>query len=789
MSQNNQMLAEYVESAETRRNRIKELCKDHRNEVLSLTFEMIKEANGAILSHSANEDRIHLKEIKEIGKLFKVPDSIIENTNSDTISYEESILNDLHWFVLAMTKPQIRLNPLMDPKNVYLYKLIDQVFTKDSDRAMCISNRIIKSAMNPSQSTRLNTLMRHHKDIVISKCEEISLEFIENECIKVADILYNAEKNLVKIDDMFQLYLWNHGMHKQELDIIEMNKNIIERELNSEQFKLSNRKDKVLKLSNLIQSRLGAPIKEDTDVTNKMFYLCTNINWVMSRLDNTFENLEITLETPTSGLNQSTSVGRDRSEIRSNASSNNSSEVIRFNTGPTAIDIIIKSQFTGNGVLFECKRTKYLRQHFRRFISSNTNDQLNSQENQLMGNMLKQMITYCSELNLNTCVLTNWSTIIVIEIDLNQSSPATIDGKEVIDLINSKYRMVDFDDQGLTFNWIIVYLLKHVHKEIDLKEKTKMMEQFLLKFYRTPDHQEIQKEINKKRTHSGRSEDSNVQRNSDHKESRQELEEISSDISTLFPNGISQYVIQGGEGYTSQVFEVYLEDLIKMKLHFESMTDVSPGKKYILKVYNLNPYEFYEEDANIKYQFFNQEVKSLKMIKTHNQYCTSTQNHNSIINTADLYKYFILQLNNSKGEVVLYGYGLLLEYIEKAESTISLNKELIEADYNRQLDILEEIGIIHNDLQNTQNIIITKNSKVYFIDWGLSKIIEKKMINSADSDTLSIDSYSKSGLFTANVGITSSKYSNADDLYTSGNSAIADKHQYDNSKYSKQDEE
>ncbi|CCH42083.1 hypothetical protein BN7_1625 [Wickerhamomyces ciferrii] len=212
----NQMPADVdiVESDEIKRNRIRDICDDHKDKVFSLTFDMINDARGA--TGGTDEYQSYLNQIRKVGDLFKV-------TNSTT--YEESVLNGVNWFVLSMTKPFKMLDPLMDKENVYIKQLIEKTFENDQEgKSVCLKSKIIKSLLSPSQHTRHNMLMQSLRDIIISKCDEISLETIQKECIDVANVMNQGEKDVKEINQLMEWKLWDHREFEKKLSGIEKKK-------------------------------------------------------------------------------------------------------------------------------------------------------------------------------------------------------------------------------------------------------------------------------------------------------------------------------------------------------------------------------------------------------------------------------------------------------------------------------------------------------------------------------------------------------------------------------------
>ncbi|CCH45467.1 hypothetical protein BN7_5049 [Wickerhamomyces ciferrii] len=710
-----------IAKKELRRIRIKNLITTTKDPVKNLSFDMIKKAYYKDDLDDFNRiddvNKQYVVDVFRIFNLFQLSEDEKDAGFSGNLNlpYNKSIFHNIPWFTMTMTRPEIIINPVLDPHNKFICHVIDSIFKDENDRKSMYDEKIIKELMNPSQRLNTSKLMQDNRDIVITNSQEIPIDEISMICNGVIrKIELFGEKNVFKTD-FLMTWLWDYRYYGNENDKFNDIKNeIIEKTINNEKFNSMDLDSKMARFYQIIMDSRVNPINEYKDITLKIIHSIENINRAMSVF---YPSLRIHEDELIKRYTSSRSNNNESNKIEQNESLITSDTNSNYNRSIMHIPIHISSLNNGSRhslVVFESKRFKKLKEIFKEFIGNSVENQVNSDnyEHKLIRNMIKELITYMNETGCNIGILTNLSSIIILELNVKKSKVFEINEQKVLDL-NIRYKIMGYEDQLLTINWAIIYTIIRAGNILEddlnyLNDKNQKKNKFDHLFKRT-----ITEKLDNESVHYL----ANCSEKYDYVS-----ECFSLKISEIFPDGINKTnALQRGDEFHSQVFKIPYKN-VKDGLGYE-IDGVSLNDELILKIYQIDLLDFNKFEDKQIFKHFQREVEGLKIIGNHNENCSD---ESKVINCPKIYKSFIINLTNSRTCLSeIHGYAVLMERIQgrKVYSDEFKSNSRIERELDRQLKILDSLKIYHNDIA-TRNLIYRKvDEKLFIIDWGLSEIV------------------------------------------------------------------
>ncbi|CCH46235.1 hypothetical protein BN7_5826 [Wickerhamomyces ciferrii] len=692
-----EMRARYQRSKSIRRERIKQVCQVN-DPVLNLSFDMIKEAN-TIDGDYTNHDYLH--QVESIYRLFQLSSEDEDSIrNGDLVlTYDESIYNKLSWFNMSMAKPEtLLINPLLDLNNSFIESLIRKLFANEHDREICRQDPYVKLFTNPSQPLRKNKLLNYHRNVVISQCSEIPLIEISKECNEFLQDS-NEVQDVIEIGECISS-LWYSPRDILEANSFNASKESIEQYtfLNENFMSMKDKsiQTRIEKLTRKLCGQLSS--LSGVDISSKILDICYGVNLTMHKLNKNYKYL---------------SFFRKHFDQRNYDLNSCLGELINHRLENTDIKVSSGQLFTmiGNDMMIETTRYKYLQDDFIKFINSTVREQISLKEFKVIRNLIKQAILYCKQSNSTIVVISNLSTMIILELDINGCELINVDEEKLFD-VKLRYRMINLEDQYLTMRWEFVYLFKQLGKEIDQNVKDELLIQFLWKF-QISDNERLQ---NKKAVNKG-DKLPNINEGSIDNFITRPLPKIFSNID--FFHRVSKH-----ESMYNTKKMVVIHQNVKNAFGYE-IEGIPLDKKMILKVYKIDLPAFDKLEDEIQHGAFEKEVKSLEFINKHNLKCEKEGSKDAIVNVPKIYKHFIMNLKNSETKLSeLHGYAILMEKIEHVD--ICLNPIIEDTPYlqdlERQVLVMESLGIKHNNLEELGNVVLDMNMKPFILDWGLSEI-------------------------------------------------------------------
>ncbi|CCH42896.1 hypothetical protein BN7_2442 [Wickerhamomyces ciferrii] len=675
-----------------RRERVKQVCQVN-DPVLNLSFDMIKEAN-TIDGDYTNYD--YTSEVRDIYELFQLSfgDRHRIRNGSLKLTYDESIYNKLSWFNMSMAKPELLANPILDPNNSFIESLISKSFANENDREICRQDPYIREFTNPSQPLRKNKLLDYHRDVVISNCSEIPLYQISKECNEYS-LHSNKEKDVVEIGEHISS-LWCYiRSARSDVDNFNRSKYFIEKNtILNDNFMSMNDKSietRIEELNREIDINLS-PLSSCYDIYLEILKICEKVNLTMREVNKSFEFLSFS--------------PKDVDPSNYDLSTEKIIDPKSFN-----IDIKVSSSKKGNIMMIETTRYKYLQNDFIRFINSTVREQVSLKEFKVIRNLIKQSVLYCKQSNSTLGVISNLSTMIILELDINGSELINFDEEKLFDL-KLRYRMINLEDQYLTIRWAFIYLFKQLGKEIDPNVKDELMIQFLWKFH-ISDNERLQ---DKKAVNESNKFPNIINASIDNF--------ITKPLPKIFSNDILHEDSEDEYRYHTKELVVKHRN-VKKEFGYE-IEGIPLDQEMFLKVYDINLLVNNKFEDEVQYGAFRKEVKSLEFINKHNSKCEKEGSIDAIINVPKIYKHFIIDLTDSKSTEFseLFGYAILMEKIDHVD--ISLNPIIEDTPYfqdlERQVSVMENSGIKHNNLAELGNLVLDMEMKPFILDWGLSEI-------------------------------------------------------------------
>ncbi|CCH43221.1 hypothetical protein BN7_2768 [Wickerhamomyces ciferrii] len=717
-----------------RRNNIKNVC-EVRDPVLNLTHDKVI---GAYTLIGEEFEADYIEQVKDIKELFQLPKDIRKGLARNTLSlpYDDSWFKGYSWFTMSMCRVEKNFNVALDVDNKFIKNLIEKSFTNEIDKTRCYQEPIIKQLMNPLQTFNRSTLMQQHRDIIITCSEEIPNDEISRECnevIKRISEVEHSDEEIIKMNKLVSRLWQSHSYEEEHDKFNDIIKEINQATIENKEFQDKDAETKKEIISFLCRTKLSVA-DELKNITPKIVELLDLVNQAMG----------VGLQTNLIEIVEESSIKNSRS-----LSSDDPSEY-----GKSAIDIRLRSSENQEIIVIERKRLKTLRSKFLEFLAASKDQQIKKKELKIIGNMVKQALTYVKEgLGKTTAVLTNLNTLIILEADISKSNIVKIKNKCFFD-IKLRYKIIDYEAQKISFRYGILYLLSIVKKPSDTTKEKRMKE---FEKFQISDSEKFDSESE---TFS-----ENVSEKSNDESESQTLES-----SKLLPNGTKNHSMQYGYRYNSNVFSIKYRD-VSESLGYE-FDGVALEDDLILKLYQSDLYQFDPIEDQLKFSSYLKEIQALEYINKYNSEIYPKQGihhraESGVLNVPKIYKHLILNLTNPiTGLSDQHGYAIIMSKIEGniiSSLDQGLANESIKKKLEKQTSIMENIGISHNDLAPRNIILNPQNQLLYILDWGCSTIKELNSNRSVvsigdDAYSASIPSsmsscdVSQSPLFSANTG-------------------------------------